>query len=165
MECPTIEELLSPYLEDELNREDRNKVKEHLKTCSSCTSLLSFIKEAHESLVDFPETEVSESLLNRLYNIPEKKKKFKLSFDFFVRSSFQPILAAATIVLTFFSFYFFNPDKNQIDKSINRQVHLGYSKVEKLYAQAESFTGSLVAYKDNILVSLKNTKLFGEAEE
>ena len=165
MECQTIEELLSPYLEDDLNREDKHKVEEHLKTCSSCISLLSFIKEAQESLVDFPETEVSESLLNRLYTIPETKKKFKLSFDFFVRPSFQPILAAATIVLTFFSFYFFNPDKNQIDKSINRQVHLGYSKVEKLYAQAESFTGSLVAYKDNILVSLKNTKLFGETEE
>ena len=92
-------------------------------------------------------------------------KKFRISFDFLVKPSFQPILAAATIILTVASFYFFNPNKNQIDKFINRQVHLGYSEVERLYAEAESAAGSLVAYKDNILVSIKNTRLFGETEE
>ena len=165
MECHIIEDLLSPYLEDELNAEDKHKVEEHLKLCSSCASLFSFIKEAHESLNEFPETEVSDELLNRLYSIPETKKKFRISFDFLVKPSFQPILAAATIVLTVASFYFFNPNKNKIDKFINRQVHLGYSEVERLYAEAESAAGSLVAYKDNILVSIKNTRLFGETEE
>ena len=165
MECHIIEDLLSPYLEDELNAEDKHEVEEHLKVCSSCASLFSFIKEAHESLNEFPETGVSDDLLKRLHAIPETKKKLRLSFDFLVKPSFQPILAAATIILTVVSFYFFNPNKNQIDKFINRQVHLGYSEVERLYAEAESVAGSLVAYKDNILVSLKNTRLFGGTEE
>jgi len=106
--------------------------------------------------------------LDRLYSIPSKKRKFKLSFpsfDFLLRPALQPVLSAATIVLIIISFYFFNPDKSLIDKSINRQIHLGYSKIERLYAKAESFTDSMGEHKDNILVSLNNIKLFGGTED
>lgn len=168
MKCENIEELLSPYLEDELSSEEKEAVEKHLKTCESCSMFLSFMEETKESLADFPELEVSEDLLDRLYSIPNKKRRFKLSlpsFDFLLRPSLQPVLAAATIVLIIISFYFFNPDKHFIDKSINRQIHLGYSKIERLYAKAESFTDSLGEHKDNILVSLKNIKLLRGTED
>ena len=168
MKCEKIEELLPPYLEDELSPEEKRAVEKHLKTCENCSMLFSFMEESRESLADFPEMELSEDLLDRLYSIPSKKRKFKLSFpsfDFLLRPALQPVLAAATIVLIIISFYFFNPDKSLIDKSINRQIHLGYSKIERLYAKAESFTDSMGEHKDNILVSLNNIKLFGGTED
>jgi hypothetical protein len=126
---------------------------------------MSSLEETMESLVDLPELEVSDSLLNRLYAVPERKKRFNLGLDFFLRPSLQPILAAFTIVLTLVSFYFFNPNKKSFDREVSRQLHLGYSKVGKLYARAESFTASLGEYKDSILVSLKNISGFGETED
>ena len=168
MKCKKIEELLSPYLEDELNPEEKGAVANHLKTCENCSLLFSLMKETQESLADFPELEVSENLLDRLYSIPSKKKKFKLrlpNFDFLVRPSLQPVLTVATIMLIMISFYFYGPNKSSIDKSISRKIHLGYSKIERLYAKAESFTASLGEHKDNILVSLKNIKLLGGNED
>jgi predicted anti-sigma-YlaC factor YlaD len=164
MKCKTIEELLSPYLEDELNTEEKGTVAKHLKTCENCSLLFSLMKETQESLSDIPELEVSENLLDRLYSIPRKKKRFKLrfpNFDFLVRPSLQPILTVATIMLIMISFYFYGPNKSSIDKSISRKIGFGYSKIERLYAKAESFTASLGEHKDNILVSLKNIKLPG----
>ena len=165
MRCEHIEELLSPYLEDELNQEEKRAVKEHLETCKNCSLLFSYMRETRESLTGFPEMEVSENLLDRLYSIPGKKKRFKLSFDFLFHPSLQPVLAAATILLMVVSFYSLNPDRNRINKSISRQIHLGYSKVEKLYARAETFVDTLGEHKDNILVSIKNIKLFGGNED
>lgn len=165
MKCETIEELLSPYLDDELSPGEKNEVERHLKTCKSCSDLLCFLRETKESLADFPQLEVSENLLDSLYAIPSKKKRFKLSLDFLLRPSLQPILAGATVLLIMVSFYFFHPDKKFINRSIDRQIHLGYSKIERLYAKAESFTDDLGAYKDNILVSLKNIKPFRENED
>ncbi len=168
MKCEKIEQLLSPYLEDELNPEEKGAVANHLKTCEKCSLLFSLMKETRESLADIKELEVSENLLDRLYSIPREKKRFKLrlpNFDFLLRPSLQPVLTVATIMLIMISFYFYGPNKSSIDKSISRQIHLGYSKIEELYAKAEFFTASLGEYKYNILVSLKNIKLLGGNED
>jgi len=165
MTCETIEELMSPYLEDELNPEDRRIVENHLRTCQTCSELLSLMRDTQASLAEFPEIEVSESLLDKIYAIPSRKKKFRVSFDFLQFPSLQPIMASATILMVMFSFYYFNPNRSGINKTVNRQVHLGYSQMEKLYAKAESLTDNLGHYKDNVLVSLKNINPFGENED
>ena len=165
MKCERIEDLLSPYIEDELTAEDRKAVDDHLRICPDCTSLLSILRETTESLSDFPESELSENLMAKLYAIPERKKKFRLSFDLFLKPSLQPILAAATVLMTLVSFYTFHPDKADIDKTINRQLHQGYRKVGSLYSKAESFAVSLGEHKDSILDSIKSIKLFGRGEE
>jgi predicted anti-sigma-YlaC factor YlaD len=161
MECEHIEKLLSPYLEDELTAEDKLAVEEHLQSCADCSVLFDLLRETQESLADFPQAEMSEELLERLYDIPHRKKKFRFGLDFLGRPALQPYMAAATILLTFLSFYLFHPAKSAIDKSINRQVHLGYSKIGKLYAEAETFTSSLGEHKDNILDTIKKAQPFG----
>lgn len=161
MECERIENLLSSYLEGDLTSEDRLAVEEHLRSCADCADLFGLLREAQESLIDFPQAKMSEALLERLYDIPHRKRKFRFSLDFLVRPSLQPYLAAATIFLTVLSFYAFNPEKSAIDKSINRQVHQGYSKIGKLYSEAETFTSSLGEYKDNILETIKRKQPFG----
>jgi len=161
MNCEKIEELLSSYLEGELSTAEKTLVDDHLRTCQGCAILYSAIKETREALSGFPELEVSASLMSKLYAIPEKKKKFRFSLDFLLKPSLQPIFAAATIFLTLLSFYLFNPNKKYIDRSIDQKIHLGYSQVEKLYAKAESWTDRLGDYKDSVLGSLKNWKIFG----
>jgi predicted anti-sigma-YlaC factor YlaD len=163
MECKLIENLLSSYLEDELTAEDRLAVEKHLKSCADCSDLFDLLRDTQESLADFPQAEMSEELLERLYDIPHKKKKFRLSLDFLVRPALQPYMAAATILLTVMSFYLFHPEKSAIDKSINRQVHMGYGKIGKLYSEAETFTTSLGEHKDNILDTIKRKQPFGRS--
>jgi anti-sigma factor RsiW len=163
--CEQIEELLSPYIEDELTAEDRKAVDDHLRICPDCTSLLSLLQETTASLSEFPESEVSENLMAKLHAIPQTRRKFKLSFDFLLKPSLQPILAAATVLMTLISFYTFHPDKANIDKTINRQFHQGYRTVGSLYSKVESFAASLGGHKDSLLDSLKNAKLFGRGEE
>lgn len=162
MKCEEIEELLSPYLEDELSIEEKKAVEKHLETCKNCSFLLSSIEETMESLTEFPELDVSESLLDRIYTIPGKKRRFQFSFDFLLRPSLQPILAAVTILLAIISLYMFHPERNRVNKFVDRQIHLGYSKVGKLYSKAESFATSLGEHKENILVSLRNISPFGQ---
>lgn len=165
MSCEHIEELLSPYLENELSSEERQRVSTHLDSCGKCQDLLMQMQQVYDSLTTFPEIEVSENLLSRLYAIPERRKRFSFGLDFLFRPSLQPILAAATVLLTLFSFYAFGPHTSSINKSVNRQLHLGYSKIGKLYTKAESFTHSLAGHKDNLLVSLKNKNPLSSDEE
>jgi predicted anti-sigma-YlaC factor YlaD len=165
MKCELFENLLSPYLEDELTAEDRLTVEEHLKSCADCSILFDLMKETQESLVDFPQAEMSEELLENLYDIPHKKRKLGFSLGFLVRPALQPYMAAATVLLTIMSFYLFHPEKSAIDKSINRQVHLGYSKIGRLYSEAETFTTSLGEHKDNILETIKRKQPFGRSED
>jgi hypothetical protein len=123
------------------------------------------MKEARSSLATFPELEASQDLLEKLYGLPRKKKRFSLVYDFLLRPSLQPILAAATILLTVVSFYMFHPNRSAINDVIERQLHLGLSKIEKIYAEAESITHSLGEYKDSLLVSLNSLNPFKGNED
>ncbi len=155
MECKHIEKLLSPYLDGDLADPEKRFVEDHLEECGSCREWLSLMQEVNASLRDFPEVKVSLSLQKRLLSIPERKRKYRFSFDLFLKPAFQPLLAAATVLLTVVSFYAFSPQRSSIDKSIERQLHLGYHKIGQLFTRAESFTNSLMGYKDSLLVSLQ----------
>jgi len=165
MKCEEIKEILSFFLENETSPEENEMIQNHLRICQNCSILLSFLKETKESLIAFPELEVSHHLLEKLHNIPRKKKRFSLGLDFFLKPSLQPVFTVATVCLIMISVYIFHPDKKSIDKSINRKIHLGYSKVEKLYAEAGSLADNLGAYKDNLIDSLKNIKFLRKNED
>jgi len=160
MDCKHIEDLFSLYLEDELSPEKRESVEQHLDSCQECRELFALIKETHEALNIFPEIEVTSQLRNRLYEIPTKKKKFSFKLNILLRPALQPVFAGATIFLILISFYAFHPDKATINKTINQEIHKGYSKVGKLYTQAESFAVALFDQTDTFLDSLKNSNLF-----
>jgi hypothetical protein len=165
MTCEHIEDLLSPYLENELSPEQAQAVADHLTACSGCRELLSLMQEVSLSLTTFPEVEVSRELQSRLHAIPDKKKRFRLNLDFLIRPSLQPIMAAATVVLTVVSFYAFNPNRSDINKGVVRQYHSGRQKIVQLYAKAESFTSSLAGQRDVLLETLKTKNPLKREEE
>jgi hypothetical protein len=165
MRCERIEELLSAFLEGELNPEEMALVEGHLEGCPDCSSLLGILQRAQQALSGFPEVAVSPRLHARLAAIPERKKKFSLTLDFFLKPSLQPVFAAGAIFMTLLSFYLFNPNKKAIDRTIDQKIHTGYSQVEKLYARAGSFTDRLGDTANNIIVSVKDWKVFGGNED
>jgi len=165
MNCERIEELLSAYLEHDLSAPDSREVEAHLKTCPGCTDLLSALRETQLVLAGFPELEPSPALMARLHAIPEKKGLFKQAFDFLLRPALQPVFAAFSTLFIALSFVFFLPQGRGIQKAINRQLHLGYSQVEKLYAKAGSLTDELGSIKDSVVDSLKTLNPLKGQEE
>lgn len=158
MACEKFEQLLPSYVEGELGAAEKNLVEEHLRSCSACALLRRQLEEVSLSLGHFPELDISPDLRARLYAIPGQKKpwaRLRLSLDFLGQPSLQPVFAAATALLLFLSFYLFHPNRAAIDRSIDRQLHLGYSRIEKTYVKASSWVDRLSAYKDNISTSLK----------
>jgi predicted anti-sigma-YlaC factor YlaD len=165
MDCKHIEDLFSLYLEDELSREQRESVDLHLDSCQECRELLALIKETNEALSLFPEIKVSAQLKSRLYEIPTQKKRFSFNLNALLRPALQPVFAGATIFLILISFYVFHPERITINKTINREIHKGYSKIGQLYTQAESFAVSLFDQTDTLLDSLKNSNIFKGKED
>ena len=165
MECKHIEDLFSLYLEGELDSKEKESVDLHMDSCPGCRELLSLIKETNEALGLLPEIEVSPQLKSRLYEIPVQKKRFSFKLDVLLRPALQPVFAGATVFLMLISFYAFHPDRILINKTINREIHKGYSKIGQLYTQAESFAVSLFDQTDTLLDSLKNSKIFKGKED
>ena len=165
MNCKQIEDFFSLYLEDELSREQRKSFDLHLNSCPECRELFALIKETSGALSLFPEIEVSPQLKSRLYEIPIQKKRFSFKLNVLLRPALQPVFAGATIFLILISFYVFHPDRTTINKTINREIHKGYSKIGQLYTQAESFAVSLFDQTDTLLDSLKNNKIFRGKED
>jgi hypothetical protein len=116
-------------------------------------------------LKGFPEVEPGPALLARLYAVPEKKQFFKPVFDFLVRPDLQPVYAAFTVLFIALSFVFFAPQGRGIQKAIDRQLHLGYSQVEKLYAKAGSVTDELGSFKNTVVDSIKTLNPLKGQEE
>lgn len=165
MECERMDALISPYLDGDLGSVEKASVETHLHGCTRCREMLELLREVSASLRNLPEVEVSPDLQRRLLAIPDRKRRFRFSLDFLVRPALQPVLAAATVLLTVVSFYAFSPQRGAINKSIERQFHLGYHTIGKLYTRAESFTSSLAGYKDNFVVALQNKNPLRKEEE
>jgi len=159
-----MEELLSAYLEGGLDESRAADVGRHLASCPDCSLLLEAMKDVREALGALPEVDLSPALLRKLYAIQEKRR-FRLVPDFLLRPSLQPVFAGATGLLIFVSFLAFSPGGRTFQKSVNRQLHIGYSKVERLYAKAGSLTDEMGSYKETILGSLKNVKLLKKGGE
>jgi len=155
MTCRQFEELLSSYLEGELAAAEKKEFEAHLASCSACAELFSAFRETQEALSGFPEAEPRPALMDRLYVIPERKRFFKPVFGFLTRPDLQPVFAALSVLFVAVSFIFFAPQGRGVQKAIDRQVHLGYNQVEKLYARAGSVTDELGSLKTTVVDSIK----------
>jgi anti-sigma factor RsiW len=159
------EEMLSAYLEGELDGAPRAEIETHLGACPECASLLEAMRDARDALASLPELEPSPELLRRLYAIPERKKRFRPVRDFLLRPSLQPVFAGATGLMVFLSFLVFSPAGRSFQKSLDRQVHAGYGRIEKLYVKAVAIPDELGARKESLLDSLRSVDILGKGGE
>ena len=165
MNCQKFEDLLSAYLEGELTPEDRHSFNVHLAACPSCASLLAAFRDTREALDGFPELEPSPVLIEKLSTFPRKKRFFRPVIELLLRPALQPVYAASTVLLIALSFVLFHHEGRGIQKAVSRHLHVGYSKVEKLYAEAGSIKDELVSYTNVVLDSFKAINPLKEKEE
>jgi anti-sigma factor RsiW len=156
MKCRQIENLLPAYQEGDLAPRMKQAVQSHLASCPDCRRLLGFLKQADAALAGFPEVDVSPGLKRKLYAVPRLKPEPRPSLlSFFPKLIRQPAFLPVAAVLLAVVLFVTNPHRDAVLKTLNRQVHLGFNKVEQVYAQAGSLLDKLNSYKEDALVSLK----------
>jgi predicted anti-sigma-YlaC factor YlaD len=148
--CKEIESLLSAYLENELSREESERIARHLAACPRCLELKEKLEEILPKLPDLQE-EVPFFLKNRLFNIPEISEKTKFAHIIY----FPKWLAAAvgTVILFLNLFYFTN-----IFPSANREMHSVVSSIETLAVQTGGWIEKIKESKDLLLFTFFNKK-------
>jgi anti-sigma factor RsiW len=159
------EDMLSAYLEGELDGPQKADFEAHLAACPECASLLEAMRDARDALASLPELEPSPDLLRRLYAIPERKKRFRPVLDFLLRPSLQPVFAGATGLMVFLSFLVFSPAGHSLQKSFDRQVHAGYGRIERLYVKAGSISDEIGGRKESLLGSLRSVDILRKGGE
>jgi len=99
-ECEFSVELLSAYIDNELNENERHVVEEHLRHCSSCQKIVEQFKTLDTSLreVEFEEPS-REFVFNLKKNVMEKIKKRHGPVIWKFLPVLLPVAAAAVLVL------------------------------------------------------------------
>jgi anti-sigma factor RsiW len=165
MSCDKIQDLLSPYMDGELDSSGRAEVDSHLDTCPNCADLLARLRTAMNAFAAFPEVEPAVGLSLKLEAIPVRSRRFRLRFDVLLRPAFQPVLAAAAGFLLLAGIYLVSPDKGLINRTISRQFHRSLGSVEKIYVQAGSLTDRLGEYANTIFASAKSINPIGRGKD
>ncbi|MCK4765758.1 MAG: zf-HC2 domain-containing protein [Candidatus Aminicenantes bacterium] len=130
MECKKVEDLLSAYIENDLPKEVRKEITQHLEHCRNCKLLK---EEMEELIYRFPalEEDVPFFLKNRLLYIPESQEEEEE-----IKNQYLKWVAAVigTIVLFLNIFYF-----TDIYPPANRALHAVVSQVEIMVVETGAF--------------------------
>ncbi len=165
MRCKDIEKLLPLCARGELAAEQLVRVAAHLDRCPACSGLLERLRRTEAALSGIAEIEPGPALMARLRNIPSTAQKRRRFPSFVLAPSLQPVLAGAFLVLVFTATMVFTPAGGRLLKTIDRQVHAGYSKITRLYARAESVADSLGGAGEKVIVSLETLPPLGRSQE
>jgi len=144
MDCKTIEDLISRFIENDVSENLHKEISLHIKECDKCRKL----KEKIENLISISselEEDLPFFLKNRLYNISEPKQSTKKEK---IGSRYLKWIAAliGAVVLFLNIFYFTN-----IYPQANRTLHLVVSKIETFAVQTGSFIEKIKSSKDDFI--------------
>jgi hypothetical protein len=73
MSCESFKELISAYIDAELERADILKVEEHIRKCEKCNSLLSSYQSISSDICSIEIPKPSERVLRRISLFPRRK--------------------------------------------------------------------------------------------
>ncbi len=138
MKCEEITNLLSGYLDGELDGGERKLVEEHLRVCPACAEELRVLRGCVESIGSLEEVEPPADFLGRVHDRLEKKTGSKTAFGkIFVPPPWRiPLEAAAAAAVVILVVYLVKRTPGSLsDKSA--AVPADGLKQEELYALAE----------------------------
>lgn len=120
MECAEIEKFLSEYIDGILDRETRDLVEKHLRTCKACREELGSLEALVKGLGSLESVEAPADFLDKVHERIEQRSRFaKILRGLFVptriKIPFQLATAAATAVLVFSLFNLMQPAKQMVD--------------------------------------------------
>jgi hypothetical protein len=146
MKCNEVEELISLYIEGELQKEEAKEISLHLEQCHQCTRLKKTLEDMMEVFPELEE-EVPFFLKNRLYYIPESQQVIELPQNRFYLLKWVAA-AIGTFVLFLNLFYFTN-----IYPAANRFLHTAVAKIETFTVETGAFFERLKESKDLMVFS------------
>jgi predicted anti-sigma-YlaC factor YlaD len=97
MNCETIKELISPYIDAELERVEIIQVEKHIEKCEKCKKLLIDYQNISYSIRSIPIPRPSEKVLKRILMFP--RRRVYLLRRLALSASFMVILASLMIPL------------------------------------------------------------------
>lgn len=102
MDCREVEELLSPYLDRELDDESMAEVDEHLKTCSECRQKLEFFAGVKAAARSLPDKDVPADLHAKVMDsVKAARLSIKPKMRFAFRTPWAYAAAAILLVIAF----------------------------------------------------------------
>lgn len=142
MRCDEVRELITIFLEGELDRETSEKVKAHIDSCENCKSLMEDSVKIISSLRSIEPLPVPERVIDGILKAIKKRRK-----KFFAFPIFQPqwIFAFSVFVLSFFFFTY--PKKALLFDSIEFKTHRTYSQVVKVVSKVDGIVDYVNMFK------------------
>ena len=129
MECKAVEDLMSQYVENDVNAETKKIISRHIKQCSACKQLKEKIEELMYALPELEE-EVPFFLKNRLLYLPESQSAQRNQAPIFKWVAAM----IGTMVLFLNLFYFTN-----LYPPANKVLHTLVANIERIAVQTEAF--------------------------
>ena len=154
MRCSEIEDKLTTYLENFLQKEERAMIKKHCAECDNCRHSLESLQKTKDILKGLDEIEpppwLAETIMARIYAKEEKKSWFQ---RFFLPLRVKvPIQALAMIFVAVLSVYIYKstaPDMERLDRPQHLpQVSEPGKTVEKTQTSQEKDIGPGPKYKE-----------------
>ncbi len=164
MTCDRVQDLLSLYLDGELEGTAKAEFEAHLSACPECADLLARMRAAMAAFSGFPEVEPGPGLRRKLLAIPSRAPRFRDRAAALFRPALQPVWAAAMGVLLLAGVYLALPNKGLINRTISQGLHRGFATVERLYVKAGSVSDRIGAFANNVIDSAKAASPVGRGK-
>jgi hypothetical protein len=121
MECAEIEKFLSEYIDGVLDRETRDLVEEHLRSCKACREKRASLQAVVKELGSLERVEAPADFLDKVHERIGQPSRFSrivrgLFVPTRIKIPFQLATAAATAVLVFSLFNLMQPAKQMVGK-------------------------------------------------
>ncbi|GEM_PF-2378063 len=126
MRCDEVKELITIFLEGELERETYEIVKAHIDSCESCKALMEDSLRIMRAIRSIKPLPVPDRVVDNILNATTRKRK---RFSFFPLFQPQWVFAFSVFVLSFFFFTY--PKKALLFDPIEFKAHRAYSQVLK----------------------------------
>ncbi|HOW42409.1 MAG TPA: zf-HC2 domain-containing protein [Candidatus Omnitrophota bacterium] len=100
MECPQAKELLSQYLDDMLEPQEKAQLEQHLEACSACKDKLAQLKRYAGTMAALPKVKAPADFLEKVQERIERRSEFESVIrGFFKPSPMKTKVAALAMVM------------------------------------------------------------------
>lgn len=132
MRCDEVRELITIFLEGELEKEISEIVKAHIDSCGTCKGLMEDSLKVVREIRSIKPLPVPERVIDKILNATTKKRK---KFSFLPLLQPQWVFAFSVFVLSFFFFTY--PKRALLFDPVEFKAHRVYSQVLKVVTKID----------------------------
>ncbi len=152
MKCEDVREIITLFVEGELDNDTSKIVRAHIDSCEKCKALESDAKEILHSLRSVKPLPVPERMNEKILKRTSRKR------GFFVLPIFQPQLIFAFSIFVMSFLFFTYPKKALFVDSFKLKAHRTYSHVVKYVSKIDGLFDYLKSSKLDIQIKKEKTK-------